>query len=144
MAELVAVAMRERQVAGEQRAARERQAARDRFAMDRDAPRAARHFVVDALSRWDAAEFAEDAAMVATELATNAIVHARSGFTVAVMREPGGVRIAVRDDGPVSGPGPRQALTASPGHGLWLVDTVSTRWAAERAPGGTMVWAELS
>ena len=135
MAELVAV--RERP------ALRERQAARDRFAMDSDSPRAARHFVVDALTRWGAAEFIEDAALVATELATNAVVHARSGFTVAVMREPSGVRIAVRDDGPVSGPGPRQTLTASPGHGLWLVDTVSTRWAAERAPGGTTVWAEL-
>lgn len=130
MAERVALAPREH-------------AARDRFTMGSGAPRAARHFVVEALTRWGADEFAEDAAMVATELATNAVVHARSGFTVAVTREPGGVRIAVRDDGPAPGADPRRALAVSPGHGLWLVDAVSARWAAERAPGSTTVWAEL-
>jgi hypothetical protein len=114
-----------------------------RFRMNRDAPRAARHFVADTLAQWGSppaeSTLAVDAAIVATELATNAVVHAGSDFTIAVSRRPGTLRIAVRDTVPVGAP-----LRAALGHGLGVVSTVATSWGAEPlAAGGKEVWAEL-
>ncbi len=55
------------------------------FTADIGAPRAARHLVVDAMRRWGfRAEILDDAALVVTELAANAVVHAKSAFSVAL------------------------------------------------------------
>jgi MEDS: MEthanogen/methylotroph, DcmR Sensory domain len=114
------------------------------FLMAPGAPRAARHFVAGTLrqwgGRWGGGTLAADAAIVATELAANAVVHARSDFTVTVSRRLGAVRIAVRDDLRLAAP-----LRAAPGHGLDLVNTVATRWGVQSpAAGGKLVWAELA
>jgi hypothetical protein len=114
------------------------------FLVARGAPRAARHFVAETLRQWGepwaAGPFAVDAAIVATELASNAVLHARSDFTVTVARRPGAVRIAVRDGGPLDAP-----LAVAAGHGLDLVNAVSARWAARsQTAGGKLVWAELA
>jgi DcmR-like sensory protein len=114
------------------------------FLLARGAPRAARHFVADTLRQWGGPwggdPLAVDAAMVVAELAANAVVHARSDFTVTVSRRPGAVRIAVRDDVLLAAP-----LRAAPGHGLALVNTVATRWGVQSpATGGKLVWAELA
>jgi DcmR-like sensory protein len=114
------------------------------FLVARGAPRAARHFVADTLRRWGgpgaAGPFAVDAAIIATELASNAVLHARSDFTVTVARRPGAIRIAVRDGGPLIAP-----LAVAAGHGLGLVNTVAARWGVQPlAAGGKLVWAELA
>lgn len=114
------------------------------FLMAQGAPRAARHFVADTLRQWggprEGGTLAVDAAIVATELASNAVVHARSDFTVTVWRRLGAVRIAVRDD-----VFPAAPLRPAPGHGLGLVNSVATRWGVQsQAAGGKLVWAELA
>ena len=107
-------------------------------------PGQARHFVVDTLAAWGCWTLLDDAALITTELATNAVLHARTGFTVVVSRRPEGtVRIAVRDASPV-GPRPRQARPFDgSGRGLHLVATLATRWEANLLPGGKVIWAEL-
>jgi hypothetical protein len=70
------------------------------FAFSRDAPAASRHFAAGELRRLDAADLADDAALVVTELAANAIVHAHSGFTLDLSLRPDALRISVRDAGP--------------------------------------------
>jgi anti-sigma regulatory factor (Ser/Thr protein kinase) len=112
------------------------------FAADTSAPEAAREFVVEMLGRWGDQDFAEDAALITAELASNAVAHARSGFTVGISRGAGVVRIAVRDCSPMP-PGGSSRLEARPGHGLGLVATTASRWAAESLADGKMVWAEL-
>jgi anti-sigma regulatory factor (Ser/Thr protein kinase) len=112
--------------------------------MARGAPRAARHFAAVTLSRWGGpwggGTFAVDAAIVVTELAANAVVHARSDFTLTVSRRLGAVRIAVRDAGPLAAP-----LHGTRGHGLGLVDTVAARWGVQPLGArGKLVWAELA
>lgn len=102
------------------------------------APREARHFVVDTLQQWGEAALAYDAAMVVTELATNAVVHARTGFTVTVSRAAEVIRITVRDGQPAAA-----ALVPEAGHGLGLVAAVARHWAAEPVPDGKQVWAEV-
>jgi hypothetical protein len=110
------------------------------FAPRLDSAREARHFVLSRLgSRADRA-LASDAAIVIAELAANAIVHARSAFTVTVSHLGDAVRIAVRDSRPLAA---GERLITRPGHGLDVVAQVAARWAVEPLPDGKVVWAEL-
>ena len=84
-----------------------------------------------------------DAAIVTAELAANAVLHARSGFTVAVTQSAAGVRISVRDTAPAWAPTGEGLLGTSPGHGLDVVAQVADRWAIEPLPDGKVVWADL-
>ncbi len=117
------------------------------FAFSRHAPAAARHFAVGTLRRWAAADLADDVALVVTELAANAVVHARSGFTVALSARGDTLRISVRDASPLPDPRagrPGPALPAAPLHGLGAVDALATRWGVEPlGEAGKKVWVDL-
>lgn len=110
------------------------------FGLSGDAPAAARHFAVDAVRRLGAAGLADDTALVVTELAANAVVHAQTGFTVTVTAAPDVLRISVRD----SSPPPAAGLPPRPLHGLGAVDALASRWGVEPlGHSGKLVWAEL-
>jgi hypothetical protein len=104
-------------------------------------PRAARQFVLQTLGEWDRERCADDAALVVTELATNAVMHAGSRFTVSVAASGDRVRVSVGDTSPFAGTGP--AMQAAPGHGLALVDAVAAAWDVQPLAGGKAVWAEV-
>jgi anti-sigma regulatory factor (Ser/Thr protein kinase) len=107
------------------------------------APAAARRFVAAAARRLGGADVAEDAALVATELATNAVVHARSSFNVEVARTDGAVRVTVTDHRPEL-PVPRPAArNATTGRGLRIVAAVADKWGTRSAGTGKSVWAVL-
>jgi MEDS: MEthanogen/methylotroph, DcmR Sensory domain len=114
------------------------------FALSGDAPAAARHFAVDAVRRLGAADLSDDAALVVTELAANAVLHAHTGFTVDLAVGPDVLRISVRDAGSLP-PGPAGLrLPAAPLHGLGAVDTLASRWGVDRlGQAGKSVWVEL-
>jgi hypothetical protein len=113
------------------------------FALSGDAPAAARHFAVDAVRRLGAADLADDTALVVTELAANAIVHAQTGFTVDLSASPDVLRITVRDASPLP-PASAADLPALPLHGLGAVDALASRWGVERlGHSGKLVWVEL-
>ncbi|MFG2499593.1 ATP-binding protein [Streptomyces sp. NPDC048441] len=111
----------------------------------------ARRLAKAQLMGWDIHEDARDAAaLVVSELVTNAIVHTASHRIICELcTGPGKLRIAVRDDGYGSGvPRPaREGPDADDEHGrgLLLVDAVSTAWGVrdEGAGAGLTVWAEL-
>jgi hypothetical protein len=110
------------------------------FAFSREAPAAARHFAVATLNAWGAGDLAGDVALVVTELAANAIVHARSAFTVILSVHEGVLRISVRDAGPLDG----AVLRAAPLHGLAVVDAMASRWGVESlGNAGKTVWVDL-
>jgi anti-sigma regulatory factor (Ser/Thr protein kinase) len=111
--------------------------------LDLDSPRAARHFVLAELGQQAGSAVASDVALAATELAANAVVHARSAFTVAVGKADHAVRIAVSDARVLDGEADGGRLVAVRGRGLGIVDLVARRWEAEPLPGGKVVWAEL-
>ena len=117
------------------------------FPPHRDAPRQARHFALQVLRGWPIEQrgvnVASDVAIVVSELATNAVRHAQSGFTVSVTLAGDAVRIRVEDARPLAGPPGDTPLPVSPDHGLGLVDAVSARWGVQPADGGKTVWAEL-
>jgi len=115
------------------------------FAFSRDAPAAARHFAVATAVRWGAEELADDVALVVTELAANAVRHARSGFTVILSARRNVLRIAVRDACPVPAEGGGPELAPAPLHGLGAVDAMALRWGVESlGSSGKTVWVELS
>lgn len=113
------------------------------FAGRREDTRAARGFVLGMLGPWRAEQLAADTALVVTELATNAVVHAGSAFSVSLTLSGGAIRISVGDTLPLGPRGADQELTAAPGHGLGVVAAMATRWGVETVPGGKAVWAEL-
>lgn len=110
------------------------------FAFSREAPAAARHFAVATLNAWGAGDLAGDVALVVTELAANAIVHARSAFIVILSVHDDLLRISVRDAVPLDGAG----LRAAPLHGLAVVDGLASRWGVESlGNAGKTVWVDL-
>lgn len=112
-------------------------------------PRSAAHarsLVLVACNRWDADQVSADAELVVTELVANAVRHAGTEITVKLtLLEgiPGGVRAEVSDSStrPVR---PRHAgMLEESGRGLFLVDTLSSRWGADATTNGKTVWAEI-
>lgn len=105
----------------------------------------ARQFVAEFLERWQMAGVADKAKLVASELAANAVLHARrTAFRVTVRRlSDTWVRIEVVDLSrvlPVQGaPGTDEVH----GLGLALVDIASRCWGADPLPWGKRVWAEV-
>jgi hypothetical protein len=113
------------------------------FAYSAEAPAHARHFAVGTVRGWGAGELADDVALVVTELAANAVVHARSGFTLALSAHQDTMRISVRDTSPLP-PDNEAVLWPAPLHGLGAVDAMAVRWGVEPlGPAGKEVWVEL-
>ena len=116
-----------------------------RFGESRGAASAARHFVLNTVaSICDDPALAVDAAIVVTELAANAVLHARSSFTVVVSRLAGSLRISVFDLIPLPAVNGGNSLASlREGHGLYVISKIATRWSAEPHPDGKVVWADL-
>ncbi|MGH8995610.1 MAG: MEDS domain-containing protein [Acidimicrobiales bacterium] len=104
----------------------------------------ARNFAVEALDRIGRGAMADNVALVVAELTTNAIVHARSAFTLTISTREERVRVAVRDTSPAAPDLGRPAALEPRGRGLRLVAALSSNWGAELDGAGKVVWAELS
>ncbi len=119
--------------------------ARARFRAGPDAPFAARRFVAGLLGRrpYGNRVAADDAQLVISELATNAVIHAGTPFAVGVRYDGSCVRISVHDWSSTQ-PIMRDGNPSAPsGRGLRLVAMVSRAWGVEYGPDGKTVWAEL-
>ncbi len=126
------------------------------FECVRDAPRAARHFVLHLLRQWHLdgghgaagpagaearSRLVADAALVVTELATNAVLHAGSAFTVSAALSEDAIYLSVTDNLPL--PAAQAGLPVWPDHGLGVIAEIADRWGVAPAPGGKAVWASL-
>lgn len=99
------------------------------------------------LSGWAHCEDTCDtAALVVSELVTNAIVHTASSQIVCELHDADElVRIAVRDEGCAPGephPSP-QRPEEEHGRGLLLIESLCHSWGAQPAGLGLLVWADL-
>jgi hypothetical protein len=106
------------------------------------AVRAARRFVENRLRTWGEHVVLDDAAIVVSELAANAVTHARSAFRVSIARADATVRMAVEDlsqDQPMLD----VSRAARAGRGLVLIREICSRWGVETGPHGKRVWAEI-
>ncbi len=107
--------------------------------------RLARRFVAERLREWGLESLEDDALLVTSELAANAITHAGSDCEIRLTLSPASLRIDVGDRG-VGTPEPQPpSVTEEHGRGLVLVDAVASAWGLDALPGaGKVVWAELA
>lgn len=104
---------------------------------------AARGFVRETL-REDARELVDAAELMACELATNCVQHARTDFELAISERPGEVRVEVSDAGR-GRPTLRSPTVLEPsGRGLRIVEALSKAWGVVPDEGGTLVWFTLA
>jgi serine phosphatase RsbU (regulator of sigma subunit)/anti-sigma regulatory factor (Ser/Thr protein kinase) len=103
-----------------------------------------RAFVADELRALGRAELIDDAVLVASELASNALLHANGILGVEVTEHGDALRVAVHDSTRVPPVIARQSVEAMTGRGLRLVASLSKEWGAEPTPDGKFVWADLS
>ncbi|MBA6438475.1 MULTISPECIES: ATP-binding protein [Streptomyces] len=116
--------------------------------------RIARLSVAATLRAWGLGDLVDDARLIASELATNAIRHTtrhipdpeqRGRFRLKVERPSERlVRISTFDR---SGTNPRvieASESAESGRGMAVVDAVSCRWGIDPKPWGKGVWAECA
>jgi anti-sigma regulatory factor (Ser/Thr protein kinase) len=116
---------------------------------ERHSASAARRFVVSALDEWGRPELCEDAAVCTAELVTNAILHSRDRFTVAVRRTARGARIDVLDARPDQLPltvpdGLDPLDLGTTGRGLMMVAALADRWGYFTTDVAKTVWVELA
>lgn len=109
----------------------------------RAAPRLGREFVRAALVDWGVGQLTDTATLLASEVVTNAVLHAGTASTLCVERTGRAVRISVTDGGRgvARHASPRPGVAG--GHGLALVDQLAQRWGARRVDGGHEVWFDL-
>ncbi|WP_329216237.1 ATP-binding protein [Streptomyces sp. NBC_01485] len=132
--------------AGPDQAAAERRF-RFELAAHPGSPAQARRLTRARLTGWSVcADTCDSAALVITELVTNAIVHTASDVVVCELHDTDHlVRIAVRDEGCAPGephPSP-QRPEAEHGRGLLLVEALCHAWGAHEHGPGLLVWADL-
>lgn len=115
------------------------------FPSDPACVRAARHFARDALGgERVTADQRATAELIVSELATNAVRHAATAFTVDVDVEGDTIRIAVTDGGPGTPEPAAPAADAPGGRGLIIVGHMADRWGVDRQPGSKTVWCTLA
>ena len=90
----------------------------------------------------------DEVTLLTSELCTNALQHTASGtggsFQVTVFRQPGALRVEVRDEGADSEPAVRgRAEMSEDGRGLEIVHLVADRWGQLGDRSGRTVFFEL-
>ena len=127
-----------------------------RLAADAASVPAVRRFVVDGLTAWGEVDLVDAAELVASELSSNAALHAAAAFMHVTLERgtrSAGVRVAVEDDGPVPADAVRLRVLLDPdpdapeldatGRGLAIVAMIARRWGVDGTPLGKRVWADL-
>ena len=109
---------------------------------------ARRHLVSDLNEAGVCATSATDAALVISELLSNALQHAQplpsARIRVAWDLDTDSVRVAVSDGGGSTRPELGEPTpTTTGGRGLWIVARLSRRWGTLSNEEGTTVWAEV-
>jgi anti-sigma regulatory factor (Ser/Thr protein kinase) len=86
----------------------------------------------------------EIAALLVTELVTNAVLHARTPIVLVVESSPGSVFLAVNDKAAGEPIARDYGVDAATGRGIKLVRELSSRWGVERSDAGKRVWCEIT
>jgi anti-sigma regulatory factor (Ser/Thr protein kinase) len=105
--------------------------------------RAARLFTCDIVGGEGAGT--DEVALIVSELAANAVLHAGTPFTVTIHRngESDHFRIEVSDGSSVLPQVKDHGQSAPTGRGLRIVDRLTHDWGVEATDDGKVVWVEV-
>ena len=108
------------------------------------APRSARRIVAGRCrDAGVGAECAAAAALLTSELVTNAVVHGRGQVSLGVQAGDRCVRVEVGDDEPRRPEVKALDRDAEGGRGMLLLDAMTSRWGVTGSGDGKLVWFEL-
>ncbi|MFK4272765.1 SpoIIE family protein phosphatase [Streptomyces milbemycinicus] len=111
---------------------------------------ATRAFMRDNLRSWGRGAMTDDLELMASEVVTNALIHADSDVELRLRNYPDHIRLEVRDfDATPPVPSSLSATEeenaqAEHGRGLIIVDALATAWGSSPSGRGKTVWFELS
>jgi anti-sigma regulatory factor (Ser/Thr protein kinase) len=113
-----------------------------RFPAQRASVSAARQFVTDCLIEAGVTSVLDEARLLISELATNAIVHAATDFSVSVHISAGRVYVEVRDGDPTVINLEAEIVRPDEpgGHGLRIVGRLAGDWGTRVEEHGKVVW----
>ena len=105
----------------------------------------ARQVVSRALQEWSLHHLDDTAALLTSELVTNAVLHAGTDLRVEVQRTGGVVRVTVHDGSLQRPRRKRPGVQAGTGRGIGLLATLATDWGSgpSAPPWRKAVWFEL-
>ncbi len=103
----------------------------------------ARHFVEDVLRQWELPELVDSAAVVCSELTTNALLHGAPPVRLMVRRRTNGIRIEVHDGRRADPVRARSGGLSTQGRGMAMVEMLSADWGVDATDAGKSVWAEV-
>lgn len=104
----------------------------------------ARKLTRHTLESWGMATLGEVAVLLVSELATNAILHARSPVGIIMRTNSVGIRVYVCDDSPAPPRVRRFRTEAATGRGVRLLETLASSWGVQsNSDGGKCVWFTL-
>lgn len=104
---------------------------------------AGREFLARTLAQWGCDDVEWPAMLVLSELATNAVLHAGTDFTVSLDLLDDALRLQVRDGSRRTPRVRHYGLDATTGRGLELVGTLAREWGVEPDGSGKTVWCVL-
>jgi anti-sigma regulatory factor (Ser/Thr protein kinase) len=107
------------------------------------APALARGFVCSTLSSWAVGDAFADVPLLASELVTNAVRHARGEVALSILRAQNRVRVAVLDGSDALPVKVDPDTAHDGGWGLHIVEQLASRWGLEMFDGGKAVWCEV-
>jgi ABC-type transporter Mla MlaB component len=109
-----------------------------------EAPKLAREMATHAWWDWGLDGRPSSAQVLASELVTNGVRHARTplGFSITLRGET--VRVSVQDWAPAPVRQRSPAETDLHGRGLIVVEAIAERWGSVPLGDGKVVWAELT
>jgi serine/threonine-protein kinase RsbW len=116
------------------------------FPPEVDSARDARGFAREAVGRLGLDEFADRVESLVGELAVNAVLHARTDYSVLItVPREGMIRVQLEDSNVEP---PRRKETTGQdllmhGRGLVLIDALADRWGVITSDGGKCIWAEV-
>jgi anti-sigma regulatory factor (Ser/Thr protein kinase) len=107
-----------------------------------------RSFVRDVFRAWGEDASTPEAEIIVAELASNAVVHARSPFRVSISRTKSEIKLSVRDAStvPPAQPNGNLGITAGRqgGRGISMVASLSVTWDTQREADGKTIWATMT
>ena len=102
----------------------------------------ARAFVEATLSAWSLGELIDTATLLTSELATNAVLHARTSYRLSIVLDDD-LTIEVADGSSALPAGGAPDPQAERGRGLIVLDHLADRWGTRSEHAGTTVWFAL-